>query len=503
VGGAIADSDGVLAIQVQNGALVITNTNTINATSVTTAATNTTTHVSSALTFTADPGANHVTRLDVATADIGAGTKIGMRFTSLLTNDTRFTVIHAGTLTAGALDQSLLGNSPYLYVTTAGATPGAGGEVFVDVTRRTAAQIGLNKEGASAYNAVYNALFNDTSIRDAFLAQTTRTGFTGVFDQMLPNQGQGIFSSLMLAGQSATDGIAGRPDPHQRYGPDSFWIQEINTRIQRGTGDSEGSDTKAFGFVSGYESMGDGGALGLTMAYVSAEERGASAQVGEQQSASLFEGGAYWRGYSGNLSYAVRGGVGFVRLSSDRKFIFVTDSNNDGVADTTSINKTASSRWNGYTVSAGADVAYEARMGRFYARPSAGIDYLFFSEGAHSEAGGGTGFDLSYNSRSSSRLDAEVMLALGAEFGRDSWWRPEVRIGYRQRLAGNLGDTVAHFSGGSSFTTASSNDRTGALVFGFSLKAGTPMSYLALEGDSELSSEEMKYLIRLVGRVMF
>jgi hypothetical protein len=377
-----------------------------------------------------------------------------------------------------------------------GSVTGGAGSVVVDARRRTAAELGLNKEGAAAYNAVYSALFNDSTIRDVFLAQTSQSGFMNAFNQMLPNQGAGIFSSLMLAGQSATDGIAARPDPHQRYGPDSFWIQEINTRIQRGTGDSEGSDTKAFGFVSGYESMGDGGALGLTMAYVSAEERGSSAQVGEQTSASLFEGGAYWRGYSGNLTYAVRGGVGYVHIDDVRKFVY---------ADSTStlVNKTSSAKWNGYTVSAGADVAYEARMGRFYARPSAGVDYLYFSEGGYTGSGGGTGFDLTVSGRNSSRLDAEAMLAIGAEFGRDSWWRPEVRIGYRQRLAGSLGNTVARFSGGSSFSTSASNDRSGAFVAGFSLKAGTPMSYLALEGDSEMSSEELKYLIRLVGRVMF
>ncbi|MDB5433298.1 MAG: autotransporter [Caulobacter sp.] len=509
VQGAISDGTGVgvpadLAVTIDNSTLLLTNTNTIAAGSLTTTAATATNHTT--LGFTVDPGAGTHGQLNVATANIGAGAAVGVQFKSLLVSNQTFTLVAANSMTAGALNSTAAGNSPYLYVVTprlAGATDGSGaGSLVVDVSRRSAALIGLNKQGTAAYDAVYSALFQDTAIRDAFLAQSDRNGFLGAFDQMLPNTGVGIFQSLMLAEQSASDGISARPDPHQRYGPDSFWIQEINSRIQRNTVDSEGSDTKAFGFVAGYESMGDGGALGLTMSYVSAEERGSSAQVGEETSASLFEGGAYWRGYQGNLTYSVRGSVGYVRLDSDRKFIYVADPNGDGTPDTV-INRTASSNWAGYTVSAGGDIAYEARMGRFYARPSVGMDYLYFSEAAHDEEGGGAGFDLSLASRKSSRLDAEAILAIGAEFGRDSWWRPEMRIGYRQRIAGTLGDTVANFAGGTPFTSSTSNDRNGAIVVGFSLKAGTPMSYLALEGDSELSSEEMRYLIRLVGRVMF
>ena len=514
VSGALSDGAGPadLAITVDNSSLTLTNLNTVAVGTLTTTAATSTNHTT--LGFAIDPGAGTHGQLNVTTANIGAGAAVGVSFKSLLVSDQTYTLVAANSMTAGALNTAAAGNSPYLYVVNprlTGATDGSGpGSLVVDVTRRTAADIGLNQQGAAAYNAVYSALFNDPAIRDAFLAQTNRTGFLGNFDQMLPNTGVGIFQSLMLAEQSASDGISARPDPHQRYGPDSFWIQEINSRIQRNTVDSEGSDTKAFGFVAGYESMGDGGALGLTMSYVSAEERGSSAAVGEETSASMFEGGAYWRGYQGNLTYSVRGSVGYVRLNSDRKFIYVADPDGDGTPNTV-INRTASADWGGYTVSAGGDIAYEARMGRFYARPSVGIDYLYFSEGGYTESGGEVagalpgqgGIDLAVGARKSSRLDAEAILAIGAEFGRDSWWRPEVRIGYRQRIAGSLGDTVAHFAGGANFTSSTSNDRNGAIVVGFSLKAGTPMSYLALEGDSELSSDEMRYLIRLVGRVMF
>jgi hypothetical protein len=498
VEGKLTATNGTLDVQVLKGKLVIDNADTLTGSNLT---------VSNASTiiFTADPSDpanNHATRLEVGTATLGAGTRIGLRLTDLLAGPTTYTVIHAGTLNASTLNEDILGSSPYLYVTHAGIDA-ANNSVFVDITRRTAAQIGMNKAQAAAFDPFYTALSQDTAIRDAFLAQTTQAGFNNLYNQMLPNTGAGLFSALEQAGQSITDAIATRPDPHQRYGPDSFWIQEINSRIQRNSDDTEGSSTQAFGFVGGYESMGDGGALGVTLSYVSAQERGSSAQVGEQTSATQFSLGAYWRGYSGPLTFNLWGGAGYVGFDSDRRLISGIDTNNDGIIDATGLNRAAHSSWNGFNASGGGRVAYEARFGRYFARPSAGMDFLYLNEGAHGESGGGNAFDLNYDKRSSGKLVADLMVSFGAEFGRDSWWRPELRLGYRQRLAGKLGDTITHYNGGVSFTTSGGDASSGAVVLGFSLKAGTPMSYLALEGDSETSSEEIRYLLRLVGRVMF
>ena len=102
-----------------------------------------------------------------------------------------------------------------------------------------------------------------------------------------------------------------------------------------------------------------------------------------------------------------------------------------------------------------------------------------------------------------SRLSAGCEGSLGATVGREVWGRPEVRLGYRQTLAGEVGDTVARFRGGSSFTLASLNDKQGAVTLGLALRAGSAMSYLALEGGAEASRKQTKYNLRLSGRAMF
>ena len=38
---------------------------------------------------------------------------------------------------------------------------------------------------------------------------------------------------------------------------------------------------------------------------------------------------------------------------------------------------------------------------------------------------------------------------------------------------------------------------------GFSLKAGTPLSYVAIEGEADLKNNEQQYDVYLSGRAMF
>jgi len=207
----------------------------------------------------------------------------------------------------GTIDDSLLGNAPYLVVAEASVDTSVG-EVYLDVRRRTATEMSLNDNEAAALDAVYDALGGDDAVLNAFLGATTRKEFIALYDQMLPDQGEGLFSSLDAITSTISRLTATRPDPRQRYGPDSFWMQEINVGVMREAGAGLGSDTQAFGFVGGYESMGaDGGALGATLAFISAEEKDDVAQIGEETSISLLEAGVYWRRAMGPWLFSARG----------------------------------------------------------------------------------------------------------------------------------------------------------------------------------------------------
>ena len=487
--GGLDDADGRLNIAVVNGELTVTSAETIAATSLSVSA-------KGVLTITADPEAGGATRFEVATASLQTGAQLGLELESLIGESTRYTVIRtgAGGLSAGGLITSLDGVSPYLYVVTASADESAG-EVYIDVRRRTASEIGLTRSQTLAFDAIYAALSADEDIEAVFLAADEKDDFLHLYDQMLPDQGEGLFSTLDLLGRTTARLTATRPTTGgDIYGPDSVWVQEINTGVVRGAGDTAGSETKAFGFIAGYESLEtDGGALGATLAFVAAEEKDDIAQIGEETSVSLLEAGVYWRYQAGGLSFNLRGSAGYAWLNGDRVFI----------DPDTALIVTAESQWGGYTASASASVNYEARLGRFYLRPSASLDYLAFNENERVEGGGSDAFDQTVRARQSSRLSAGADLTFGATYGREVWWRPEMRLGYRQTLAGGVGDTVFRFSGGQWVTLPATQSGEGAAVVGFSLKTGSTSSYIAIEAEYEAAENEDRYNLMLAGRVIF
>lgn len=487
--GNIIDSDGKLTLNVAAASLTITGASTIAATSLNVGAT-------SSLIITADPLTGTNSRINVATATLATGAKVGLELTGLIGGPQRYVVVHTDTpggLTVGTLDQTLLGNSPYLMVAQASSSTLLG-EVYLDVRRRTATEMSLSGNEALALDAVYAALSGDSGVRDAFLGANTREQFLSLYDQMLPDQGEGLFSAIDTLTSTISRLTATKPDPRERYGPDSFWMQEINVDVMRDAGVALGSETKAFGFVGGYESMGaDGGALGATLAFISAEEKDDVAAIGEETTISLLEGGVYWRRSVGSWLFSARGSAGYAWFDGDRLFVSPTDS----------LIRQADSGWNGFTGLASLSASYQADVGRFFIRPLVSLDYLYLSEGSRQESGGEDAFNLFIEDRTSSRLSGTAEVAFGATFGRELWWRPEVRLGYRQHLAGEMGDIVFRFKNGQLVALPPNDLGDNAVVLGLSLKAGTPMSYVAIEGEYEATDGEDRYNLQLAGRMMF
>ncbi len=452
----------------------------------------------------ATPGSQN-TMLVANNASFLNGSGIGLNLAGLIENNdfvgadrkAVYKIVDAVNLTyTGVNTSGIAVNAPFFYkINAIGDT--VNNEVRLEVQRKSATEMGLGANQGAALDAIYEALFADGELANAFLSKSDEKNFLKLYDQLLPDQGEGLFSALDNSTQALFRLTATRPDMGQKYGPDSVWVQEINVGVLRDTGVTIGSETKAFGFIAGYESMDDnGGALGATLAYMNAEEKDDVAQIGEQTNVSLLEAGVYWRRNVGGWLFAARGAAGYGWFEGERRFIDPATSSSAGVL------RSASATWGGFTGSANAMVAYEARFGRFYVRPQVSLDYIYLAEGERDEDGD-IGLGLTVDSRNSSRLSAAAELAFGATFGRDNWWRPELRVGYRQHLAGEIGNTVAHFSGGNDFTLVATEPGDGAVVVGFSLKAGTPMSYVAVEGDLESAEGEDRYNLRLAGRMMF
>ncbi len=486
-----------LTISVDNGTLSDTNPNTILARSVSVGA-------NGNLLVAADPVNNTNTKFVTTGASVFAqGAQVGLTLASLPTALSQtFTILKTvpgqGTLSAGTFTSGAVANTPFLFNAVASFDPAANpatqsSKIDLTVTRKTTAELGFDKAEASALNAVLAALPQSPNIEQVILAQTTQSGLKGAFDQLLPDQGQGLFEALDAAAEAVSNLTSANPiaaGAAQPPGP-SLWLQEVNERVDRSGLQTLGSDAKLLGLVGGYERPAAGGALGVDVAYFNAQEEDTNAAVGEHVVASLVEVGAYYRRSHGPFTISARGGIGYGWFSSDRKFLA------PGVVET------ASSDWNGLMADGHFGASYEQHFGRFYAGPELTVDYLMLREGSHKETGGGGGLDLAVASRDSSQLSGRAVMVLGAQFGRDSWLRAELRGGYREIFAGEIGDTTAEFAGGTPFTLSPDQESGGWATVGFSLKTGSPYSYVALEGDVDFRDGDQRYDLLVAGRSLF
>jgi hypothetical protein len=491
VTGAITErAGGLFNINVESGTLSDTSAVAANATSVNVGATG-------VLLISADPARGTNTHfLASGASTFASGAEIGLTLQSVQFAQSKTYIvlqtIGQGTLTTGTFGTPTLNNAPYLYTATPTLSASAG-QIDLTVTRRTAAQLGFDQAEGSALNAVLTALPNNPAIEAAVLAQTTQAGLKSVYDQMLPDQGLGVFDTIDAAAQRISAMTGTTPDAGSRLAGTSLWLQEVNERVDRSDdATSLGSSTKLLGLVGGFEHMGPaGGAVGLTLAYMNVQEDDSDAALGEHVVASILEAGAYYRRSIGAFSFSARGAGGYAWFSGDRLFV------------APGAYAQALSDWGGVFVDGHAQVTYEVGFGRFYARPEISLDYTHLQENARNETGGGAGFDLNVDSSSSSRLSGQAIVVLGTQIGKADWLRPEIRFGYREILSSQLGDTVASFSGGDPFTLAAPNDSGGWATIGFSIKGGTPYSYVALEGDADFRAGEQRFDVRVAGRSMF
>jgi len=483
VRGALSDSGGDLSISVANGILDARHTTLLNVTSLNVGG-------DGDLIITLDPANSASGGFNVAgTATLADGAGLGVRFVSLLAPGPvqRFTLIDATTLNYGAIDlSSIEANSPYLYMVAAGADVPAG-EVFVDVRRRTAAEAGLIPVEAAMYDSFYSALggAGAENVRNAFLAQTGRDEFINLYEQLLPEHSGGPLLSLSSGVDAVTRALTGR-NASAAPGETSAWVQEINFYADKDKTDTYGFRSEGFGVAGGIEKGTGLGAVGVSLAFTSSDLQDPEAEAEEVLSASLLELGLYWRAQGQYWTTWARAAGGYASFQSQRRFVGA------------GLNLSNESDWSGFSLAAAGGVSYQRDFGRFSIRPEAYAEFFSLSEQGHVETGGGDGFDLEIDDRNGHLFSATAAVNLGLSMGENSWLRPEVRVGWRQNISVDPGETIARFrSGGPDFTLNGGSIEGGGPIVGFRLNIGNELGMLSINADAEMIEDYIRYMLFL------
>jgi hypothetical protein len=479
VRGAITDSDGLLAINVANGTLEARQTTQTNVTSLDVGATST-------LLLSLD-AANATTggfRVNGA-ANLADGANLGIRFTSLLDGPQRFTVIDADTLTVGNFNQGAIqANSPYLFVVDAVADIAAA-DVYIDARRRTAAEIGMIEVEASAFDAVYAGIGQNSALTNAFLSQAGREGFINLYEQMLPDHSGGPLLSLASGVDAVTRALTGR-NASAGAGETSAWLQEINFYADKDKTDTYGFRSEGFGLAGGVERGTGFGALGVSLAFTSSDIEDPEAEAEEVLSASLVELGLYWRAQGQNWTTWARAAGGYATFDATRSLV------GDGIY------LSNESSWNGLTLALAGGASYERHFGRMNVRPEVYAEYFGLREDARTEKGGGDGFDLEIDERTGHIFSTVAAVNVGYGFGKNGWIRPELRLGWRQNISVDAGETIARFaSGGSDFRLTPASIEGGGPLVGLRLAVGNELGMLSISADAEKVEDYVRYTLLL------
>jgi outer membrane autotransporter protein len=397
-------------------------------------------------------------------------------------------VVQAGSLSVGQAGATVAG-APFLY--QAALRPDiSAGALYVDLRPKTAAELGLNRSGSQAYAAVFESLDKNEAIENAFLGQTTQAGFQGLYDQMLPDHSGGTLMSA-AAVSAAVSQATGEPLAIDRDAATGLWAQEVVFDLRHDRADAMGFKSRGFGFAAGMDVQGEKSALGANVSFISADIKDRGGTADEQVSMNLLGTGLYWRLDGGPLQATVRGGLGYAFLSGDRRL----------VSDT--LNLRAKADWNAWMADAYAGVSYEWRAGGFYARPELSASYTRLAEDGYREKGGGAGFDLIVDKRTGDLLTGQGLVALGWRFGEDVWWAPEVKAGYRARLAGGPARTTAHFEGGGDFTLDPEDVFKGGAVIRAGFRGGAARALYSVNAGGTFNGDYQEYDVRAVLRIQF
>lgn len=475
----ITDTDGALSVDIANGTLDSRGTTALNLTSLNIGA-------DGRLLISLDPAAGTGGTFNVAgAANLATGAELGVRFNSLLAAPTRFNLIDAGTLTLGTVDLSTIGdNSPYLYVVEAG-TDQPNGIVFADVRQRTTAEAGMIGSEAGLYDAFYSALGRDEDIRNAFLAQVGRDDFFNLYEQLLPESSGGPLLSLASGVDAVTRALTGR-NASAAPGETSAWVQEINFYADKDRTDTYGFRSEGFGVAGGVERGTGLGAIGLSVAFTSSDLEDPESEAEEVLSANLLELGLYWRAQGQYWTTWARAAAGYASFESERRLV------GGG------LNLRNEADWNGVTLAAAGGASYERNFGRFSVRPEIYAEYFSLSEDGYTETGGGDGFDLDIDDREGHLFSATAAINIGMGMGENSWLRPEVRLGWRQNISVDPGDTVGRFtSGGPDFRLDPATVEGGGPLLGFRLNVGNELGMLSISADAELIEDYVRYMLFL------
>lgn len=431
-----------------------------------------------------DGEAGTASQIVVNTATFASGSKVSATISTLENAEGSYTILTAGTLEGSPTFDAATTELPVLFngdVTVVGET------LVLDVSRKTAVELGLTAPQSAAYEAIYAQATATEYLGSSLLQVEDGAQLKSQFNQLLPDYAGGVFDFVTRSGRLASRHLM---DDSSLFDISNVggWLEPIYFRGSKDETATAGFKVKGYGMSSGIERITGIGNVGLSFAYTKGD-----IATGDYQTidASNYELGAFWRVGSGPYYAYAKASAGRVSLNSSRTFT--------GEVDAATLSYSTTGSWKGWYVGAQGGASYKLDLGNGLAlKPMARFDYYRLDENGYTESGSDAIY-LEVAKRKSNLLTgtASVTASWAAgEATRD--FRPftvELEGGHRSRLAGKLGDTLVNFEDGNQFALTPDSMKSGWTAEARVLAGGMDYTW-QLAGGAEQVQGSVDYSVR-------
>jgi hypothetical protein len=386
-------------------------------------------------------------------ASFAEGAKLSIRLADVSTAEGSYQVLTAGSLTGRDKLATSTDLVPFMFKAELDKEAAAN-TIVVDVSRRTVKELGLNRSGAAAYDAVFQMLGKDEKVEDVFLGITNGDAFRAAVGQLLPDHAGGAFEGISLGTRALARQMQDPQGPIARSGRFTTTLNMAVWGSDRKTGESAAYKLNGYAWSATGEYETKLGRFGGTFAYLWNNHK--NGDVSKVVS-TAFELAAHWRAKFGPLTAFARGSYGKADFDGEHKFA--------GVIGTEPVSRTMDAKWNGTFTTAAGGFAYEGGSQFFFFRPGVTADYVRLKEDGYTETGGEK-LNLVVDARTSDELAVNPSMTVGVDFlgmrsEDQNWFRVETEGGWREIVKGGLGATTAHFDGGQDFTLTADDASSG------------------------------------------
>src|SRR5690606_33871900 len=250
-------------------------------------------------------------------ASFADGATLSLRLGSTDDAEGRYTVLQAGSITGLSDLETKTDLLPFMFKATL-ATDAAPNTIAVNVAKRTAQELGLNRSQAAAYNAVFAALSKDEEVEDVFLGITDGDQFRQAVRQMLPDDAGGAFEGVSLGTRTFARQIADPQSPVYLIGGLDILVSAAGWTSEKSEDQTANYNLGGFGFSAAGEVDTKMGSFGAGATWFWNEYDNGSDQT--RILSDTYELSAYWRGKWGGFSAYGRGAIGLVDFSGRRTF---------------------------------------------------------------------------------------------------------------------------------------------------------------------------------------